>query len=182
MRYVALAVASAALAFASTAHAGAAPPADATAVTVTPRLVNNVHVTFTNDANRVLRVKVKSGGNPATGAVIVLYPGDSQLFAGGRGTWKLDLQVEWCEKEIRLECAERLSADVKGQNALFGYPSMKVQQDEHGFKAMERYTFEQAYGHGAKRGVAKFKTIRLVDSDSGTKRFNMNFSYAAPAA
>ena len=92
--------------------------------------------------------------------------------------WQLDLRLSWCIAEPGSSCADPLKATVKLQNPTIGYPSIRVDKDSHGFKALEKYTFEHAYGPAASRGVAKFKSQRLVDSDM--KRFTMTFTYAAP--
>ena len=180
MKRFAVAAATLALALTLTPQAGAAPASTDVASTITPRAYKNIMLWFTNDSNRVLHFKVTNGFDPYTGTELTLYPGRTQQFYGRTGQRYVDLQVSWCPDQVRLECADKLTARVWAANPVIGYPSMGVDKDQHGFKALERYTFEKAYGHAAQRGVAKFKTLREVDTD--LKRFRMAFSYAAPAA
>lgn len=64
------------------------------------------------------------------------------------------------------------------KNPFIGWPWMQVGTQEHGFKAMERHTFESAHGTGAAKGVSKFKTLRETDMASGTKRYRVDFTFA----
>lgn len=169
-----------ALALTVPAQVGAAPAATSDTPTITPLGYKSVDLGLTNDSNRVLRLKVVNGWTPSTGTVIDLYPGKTQEFYGREGDWDLHFDVSWCADQVGLGCADKLKAVVKVVNPILGYPRVHIDNSTHGFAALERFTFEKAYGHAAKRGVAKFKTLRQVDTD--LKRFRMNFLYAAPPA
>jgi hypothetical protein len=180
MKRRALAVAALVVAVAVPAQAGAAAAASGEASAITPRLWSNVSLVFTNDANRTVLVNVTNANGQRKGQAVQVFPGEALDVVGGSGPWQIELTVSWCPDRIDLNCAERLTAVVKLQNAAFGYPGVRIDKQDHSFKALEGYTFEKAYGHAAKRGVAKFKTLRKVDTD--LKRFRMNFSYVAPPA
>ena len=178
----AVAVATLALALVAPAQAGAAPAGADDAPTITPRTYKNVMLWFTNDSAHTVHLKVVNGSQPfsPSGTEVRLYPGETKQLYGRDGSWQIHFDVSWCADQTGLGCAEKLTAVVKAQNYAIGYPSIRIDKDDHSFKSMERYTFEKAYGPAAKRGVAKFKTLREVDTD--LKRFRMNFSYAAPAS
>ena len=182
MKRFAVAVAALALALVAPAQAGAAPAGADDAPTVTPRTYKNVMLWFTNDSGHTVHLKVVNGSQPfsPSGTEVRLYPGETKQLYGRDGAWQIHFDVSWCADQTGLGCAEKLKAVVKAQNYAIGYPTIRIDKDDHGFKALERYTFEKAYGHAAKRGVAKFKTLREVDTD--VKRFRMNFLYAAPPA
>jgi len=182
MKRFAVAAATLALALIAPAQAGAASVSADAAPTITPRAYMNVMLWFTNDSGHTVHLKVVNGSHPfsPSGTEVRLYPGETKQLYGRDGAWQIHFDVSWCADQTGLGCAEKLKAVVKAQNYAIGYPAIRVDKDDHGFKALERYTFEKAYGHAAKRGVAKFKTLREVDTD--VKRFRMSFSYAAPPA
>jgi hypothetical protein len=157
-------------------------PMQATAAetAITPRFTKSVSLEFTNDSNRVVTMELRNARPGDKGKEVTVFPGKTYSVVGDRGVWQIDLRLSWCTGALSSACGDPLTATVKLQNALFGYPSIRVDKDDHGFKALEKYTFEHAYGTAASRGVAKFKSQRLVDSDM--KRFTMTFTYAAPRA
>lgn len=111
----------------------------------------------------------------------VLEPGKS-LHIWGNANAGIDifLRLSWCPTTKYTDnCEGKLSAELKWKNPAIGWPWMSVDSDEHGFKSMERYTFEKAYGPAGTRGVAKFKAVRLPDMSSGTKVFEVDFTFAA---
>jgi hypothetical protein len=152
--------------------------ANAAETAITPRFVKSVSLDFTNDSNRVITMELREARPGDKGRKVAVFPGETYNVVGDRGVWQIDLRISWCPGQGGSSCAVPLTATIKAQNAIFGYPSIRIDKDDHGFKALERYTFEHAYGTAASRGVAKFKSQRLVDSDM--KRFTMTFTYAAP--
>lgn len=147
---------------------------------ITPRFTKSLSLEFTNDSNRVVTMELRNARPMDKGRTVSVYPGKSFTVVGDSGVWEIDVRLSWCKDELGSSCADPLKATVKLQNPAIGYPSIRVDKDSHGFKALEKYTFEHAYGTAASRGVAKFKSQRLVDSDM--KRFTMTFTYAAPPA
>ena len=146
----------------------------------------HVWVNFTNSTDREVRYWTMSGDNIDWFRSNVVAPG-AKFRVWGYSNAGSDIvgYVAWCPtKKYTSNCEGELRADVKWKNPAIGWPWMQVNGDKHGFRAMERYTYEEAYGHAGDKGVAKFKAQRLTDMETGNnpKRFEVDFTLAAPPA
>jgi len=144
----------------------------------------HVWVNFTNNTDREVRYFTMSGDGIEWFRSNVVAPGRHfRVWGYNQGGTDIVGHIAWCAtKKYTSNCAGELKADVKWKNPAIGWPWMQVNGDKHGFKAMERYTFEDAYGDAGVKGVAKFKAQRLTDMSTGTKRFEVDFTLAAPPA
>ena len=136
---------------------------------------------FTNSSDRELRFQVYSGDNLNWERIFTMKPGARTSFWGNSNGGKdISGYVSWCTDQTTYSgsCDGLVTLRIGWKNPWIGWPWMKVGSDEHGFKAMERYTFESAHGEGAAKGVSKFKAIRLTDKASGTKRYEVDFTFA----
>ena len=136
---------------------------------------------FTNSSDRELYFLTYSGDNRNWERGEILSPGARTSFWGNSNSGKdLTGWVSWCadQAEYSSYCKEQVTLRLEWKNPFIGWPWMKVGTDEHGFESMERYTFESAHGSGASKGVAKFKAQRLTDKASGTKRYQVDFTFA----
>jgi hypothetical protein len=142
----------------------------------------HVLASFTNSSDRELRFVTYSGDGGNWERFFTLKPGARTSFWGRVNAGK-DIvgSVSWCPTQTTYaaSCEGRIRVDIAWKNPFIGWPWMKVGSDEHGFRLGERYTFESAHGTGASKGVSKFKTGRLGDRASGTKQFEVDFTYAA---
>ena len=141
----------------------------------------HVWATFHNKTDREVRIFSLGGLNRKNWQEFEVLPGTRQWLVGNASTG-IDIAaiVEWCPtKTYTANCDGKLSAELKWKNPGIGWPWMSVDKNEHGFKAMERYTFEKAFGTAGAKGVAKFKAVRLTDMSSGTKRFEVDFTFAS---
>jgi hypothetical protein len=140
----------------------------------------HVYVEFTNSTGREVRYSMLSGSNLAWVREWTSKPGRTMAVYGNANAGA-DIvgSVSWCPTVTYTDnCEGKLTADLKWKNPAIGWPWMQVGKDNHGFRAMERYTFEHAYGPAGIKGVAKFKTQRLTDKASGTKRYTVDFTFA----
>ena len=141
----------------------------------------HVWATFHNKTDREVRIISIGGLNRKNLQEFEVRPGTSQWLVGNASSGvDIVATVEWCPtKTYTANCDGKLSAQLKWKNPSIGWPWMSVDNNEHGFKSMERYTFEKAFGPAGAKGVAKFKTVRLTDMSSGTKRFEVDFTFAS---
>ena len=141
----------------------------------------HVWATFHNKTDREVRITSIGGLNRKNWQEFEVRPGTSQWLVGNASSGvDIVATVEWCPtKTYTANCDGKLSAQLKWKNPSIGWPWMSVDNNEHGFKSMERYTFEKAFGPAGAKGVAKFKTVRLTDMSSGTKRFEVDFTFAS---
>jgi hypothetical protein len=136
---------------------------------------------FTNSSDRELRFLTLSGDNRNWERIFVLKPGERTSFWGNSNAGKdISGSVSFCSDQVTYSrsCEGHVRLMIGWKNPFIGWPWMKVGADEHGFRAMERYTFESAHGTAASKGVSKFKTQRLTDKASGTKRYQVDFTFA----
>lgn len=148
---------------------------------ITPEKAH-VYTEFTNNSDRTLRVWIFGGDNLDWERDIVVAPGrTANLWGASNGGVDLVAFVSWCPKTTySADCEGKLQAQLSWKNPFIGWPWMRVDQNQHGFRALERHTFESAYGTGGIKGVAKFKAQRLTDKASGTKRYQVGFTFATP--
>lgn len=142
----------------------------------------HVYVEMTNSTGRQVRVYFHGGLNTMHVRAWTSTPGRT-IYVWGNASAGTDIwgRVSWCPTVTYTEnCEGKLTADLKWKNPGIGWPWMQVNHDSHGFRALERYTFEEAYGPAGSRGVAKFKAQRLTDKASGTKRYIVDFRLDAP--
>ncbi|MEY3733151.1 MAG: hypothetical protein RL347_510 [Actinomycetota bacterium] len=140
----------------------------------------HVYVEFTNNSGREVRYSMLSGSNLMWVREWTSKPGRTMAVYGNANAGA-DIvgSVSWCPTVTYTStCEGKLTADLKWKNPAIGWPWMQVGKDNHGFRALERYTFEHAYGPAGVKGVAKFKTQRLTDKASGTKRYTVDFTFA----
>jgi hypothetical protein len=140
----------------------------------------HVYVAFTNNSGREVRYFMLSGSNGSWVREFTSKPGRSMTVWGNtKAGADIVGSVSWCPTVTYTDnCEGKLTADLKWKNPTIGWPWMQVGKYNHGFRAMERYTFEHAYGPAGVQGVAKFKTQRLTDKASGTKRYTVDFTFA----
>lgn len=141
----------------------------------------HVWATFVNDSDREVHITAVGGLDRKNFQQFDVRPGKKQWLVGNASSGvDVIAVISWCPTvSYREDCAGKLSAELTWKNPWAGWPWMKVDKDEHDFRAMERYTFEKAFGSAGSRGVAKFKSQRLTDLPSGTKVYNVHFSFAA---
>lgn len=140
----------------------------------------HVYVEFTNNSGREVRYSMLSGSNRMWVREWTSKPGKT-MGVWGNANAGADIvgSVSWCPTVTYTDnCEGKLTSDLKWKNPAIGWPWMQVGKDNHGFRALEGYTFEHAYGPAGVRGVAKFKTQRLTDKASGTKRYTVDFTFA----
>lgn len=140
----------------------------------------HVYVDFTNNSGREVRYFMLSGSNVSWVREWTSKPGRT-MAVWGNANAGADIvgSVSWCPTVTYTDnCEGKLTAELKWKNPTIGWPWMQVGKDNHGFRAMERFTFEHAYGPAGVKGVAKFKTQRLTDKASGTKRYTVDFTFA----
>lgn len=140
----------------------------------------HVWVTFANRSDREVRIRSLSGLNLKLSRDFVMPPG-KRIWLVGNASKGVDAiaDLSWCPTvKYTDKCEGELTENLKWKNPAIGWPWMQVGKDNHGFRAMERYTFEHAYGPAGVRGVAKFKTQRLVDYPGGAKVYNVDFTFA----
>lgn len=136
---------------------------------------------FVNSSDREVAYLSLSGSGRNWERSGVLRPGRGLNIWGsvnaGVDVW---LEVSWCPtKTYTANCSGKLSANLEWMNPTIGWPWMSVDKAKHGFRSMEAHTFEMAFGHAGAKGVAKFKAVRLTDMSSGTKRFDVDFTFAS---
>lgn len=143
-----------------------------------------MYLQFTKDANRLIVIDLRNARTGDKGRKVAVYPAKTLDVIGDNGTGEIDLCLSWCPNQVDSSCADPITATVEMQNTPLGYPQIRVGKDRHGFKALERYTFEEAYGHEGDKGIARFKAQRLTDMATGNnpKRFEVDFTLAAPPA
>lgn len=135
---------------------------------------------FFNSSDRELRFQTYSGQGRNWERIFTMRPGGRTSFWGNANAGS-DITgfVSWCPTQATYSasCEGRIELHIGWKNPFIGWPWMQVGNDKHGFKSMERYTFESAHGEGASKGVSKFKTQRLTDKASGTKRYEVDFTF-----
>ncbi len=142
----------------------------------------HVYVEMKNNTGREVRAYFHGGLNTRHVREWTSAPGKT-IYVWGFASIGTDIWgwVSWCPTvKYSDNCAGKLTADLSWKNPTIGWPWMEVHADKHGFRSMEKYTFEEAYGPAGTRGVAKFKAQRLTDKASGTKRYIVDFTFAAP--
>lgn len=135
----------------------------------------------TNSSDRELRFDTYSGKGGNWVRTFTMDPGGRTSFWGNSVQGKdIRGRVSWCADQVTYdrECEGHITLMLGWKNPFIGWPWMQVGTQEHGFKAMERHTFESAHGTGAAKGVSKFKTLRETDMASGTKRYRVDFTLA----
>ena len=136
---------------------------------------------FTNSSDRELRFQTYSGDNLNWERIFTMAPGGRTSFWGNSNSGKdISGYVSFCSDQATYSrsCEGHVMLRIGWKNPFIGWPWMKVGADEHGFKAGEHYTFESAHGTAASKGVSKFKAVRQTDKASGTKRYQVDFTFA----
>lgn len=128
----------------------------------------NVWVELTNKSDRGVSFTafLARAGSTTRREVFTLEPGESYAIYGtARSGADVSAYAEWCLNE---KCTDRSpTVYMKWSNPTINWPYMKVGDDKHGFKALERYTFVPA----GDEGRIRFDAQRLTDNGNGTKRF-----------